>query len=68
MVATGEIWVRVPETILVEWQGRFAEGVSAKDAMLFLCAKLGLDGGDYQALEYTGTAVALRRESCARQP
>src|ERR1044071_6619043 len=48
VVATGEIWVRVPDTILVYWSGRFAAGVSAKDAMLFLCAKLGLDGGDYQ--------------------
>jgi len=58
VVATGEIWVRVPQTILVDWQGRFGAAVSAKDAMLFLCGKLGLDGGDYQAVEYTGSAVS----------
>ena len=58
VVATGEIWVRVPQTILIEWQGRFGAAVSAKDAMLFLCGKLGLDGGDYQAVEYTGSAVS----------
>lgn len=59
VVATGEIWIRVPQTILIEWQGRFGAAVSAKDAMLFLCAKLGLDGGDYQAVEYTGAAIEL---------
>lgn len=58
VVATGEIWVRVPQTILVEWEGRFGAAVSAKDAMLFLCGKMGLDGGDYQAVEYTGPAIA----------
>ncbi|MFM9968193.1 MAG: 3-isopropylmalate dehydratase large subunit [Burkholderiales bacterium] len=58
VVATGEIWIRVPETILIEWQGKFGAAVSAKDAMLFLCAKLGLDGGNYQAVEYAGSAIA----------
>jgi len=58
VVATGEIWARVPQTILIEWQGRFGAGVSAKDAMLFLGGRFGLDGGDYQAIEYTGTAIA----------
>jgi 3-isopropylmalate/(R)-2-methylmalate dehydratase large subunit len=58
VVATGEIWMRVPETIRIEWQGRFGAAVSAKDAMLHLCAELGLDGGGYQAIEYTGPAIA----------
>ena len=58
VVVTGEIWIKVPQTILIEWQGRFAQTVSAKDAMLFLCGRLGLDGGDYQAVEYTGEAIA----------
>jgi 3-isopropylmalate/(R)-2-methylmalate dehydratase large subunit len=57
VVATGEIWLRVPQTIAMEWSGRFAEGVSAKDVMLFLCGKLGLDGADYQAVEYRGEAI-----------
>ncbi len=58
VVVTGEIWVKVPHTIMIEWSGRFADTVSAKDAMLFLCNQFGLDGGDYQAVEYSGTAVA----------
>ena len=36
-------------------------GVVAKDAMLHLCRRMGLDGGDYQAVQYTGSAVAALR-------
>ncbi len=58
VLATGEIWLRVPHTIRLQWDGRLAAGVCAKDIMLFLCGRLGLDGGRYEAVEYTGTAVA----------
>ena len=57
VLATGEIWLRTPDTIRIEWSGRLADGVVAKDIMLFLCARLGMDGGDYQAIEYAGDAV-----------
>ncbi|GIR61576.1 MAG: 3-isopropylmalate dehydratase large subunit [Pseudomonadota bacterium] len=58
VLATGEIWIRVPETIRIEWEGTFQEGVMAKDVMLFLCGRLGMDGGRYQAVEYCGEAVS----------
>ncbi|MEZ5808942.1 MAG: 3-isopropylmalate dehydratase large subunit [Zhengella sp.] len=57
VLATGEIWIKVPETILIEWRGRLGAGVTAKDMMLAACARLGMDGGQYQAIEYTGEAV-----------
>ena len=57
VVVTGEIWLRVPETILMQWDGRLAPGVTAKDIMLFLCGKFGMDGGRYQAVEYSGSAI-----------
>ena len=57
VLATGEIWLRVPETIAIEWHGRFGDCVVAKDVMLFLCGKLGLDGGRSQAVEFTGEAI-----------
>ena len=57
VLATGEIWIKVPDTILIEWTGRLGEGVVAKDIMLFLCARLGMDGGRYQAVQYAGEAV-----------
>jgi 3-isopropylmalate/(R)-2-methylmalate dehydratase large subunit len=57
VLATGEIWLAVPETILIEWSGRFGEGVVAKDAMLFLCRQLGMEGGRVQAVQYAGEAI-----------
>jgi 3-isopropylmalate/(R)-2-methylmalate dehydratase large subunit len=58
VLVTGEIWLKVPHTIRIEWRGRLAAGVGAKDMMLFLCGRLGMAGGDYQAIEYAGSAVA----------
>ena len=58
VLVTGEIWLKVPDTILIEWRGRLGPAVSAKDMMLALCGKLGLDGGQYQAIQYTGDTVA----------
>jgi 3-isopropylmalate/(R)-2-methylmalate dehydratase large subunit len=57
VLVTGEIWLKVPETVRIVAGGRLAQGVSAKDVMLHLCATLGLDGGRYGAIEFTGEAV-----------
>lgn len=58
VLATGEIWLKVPETILIEWTGELPAMTVAKDMMLHACSRLGMDGGRYQAVEYTGNAVA----------
>ncbi|MBD1548101.1 3-isopropylmalate dehydratase large subunit [Roseibium aggregatum] len=58
VLATGEIWIKVPGTILIEWKNRLSDAVTAKDIMLALCGRLGMDGGQYQAVEYTGEAIA----------
>jgi 3-isopropylmalate/(R)-2-methylmalate dehydratase large subunit len=57
VLVTGEIWLKVPDTIVLQFDGRFAHGVAAKDAMLHLIGRFGMDGGRYQALEYRGEAV-----------
>lgn len=57
-LATGETWLAMPETIRIHWSRRLGEGVSAKDMMLKACTDLGMDGGDYQVVEYTGPAVS----------
>jgi 3-isopropylmalate/(R)-2-methylmalate dehydratase large subunit len=58
VLVTGETWLRVPETIRIDWSGSLAPGVCAKDVMLTLCARLGMDGGDYQVIQYTGSLIA----------
>ena len=58
VLATGEIWIKVPDTILIDWSGTLPDLVTAKDMMLHACGQLGMDGGGYQAVQYTGRAVA----------
>lgn len=57
VVVTGEIWLQVPQTIFMRWSGRLADGVSAKDMMLAMLARHGMNGGRYQAVEFCGEAV-----------
>jgi len=58
VLVAGEIWLRVPDTILLHWRGRLGRGVVAKDMILAMCARLGMDGGKYQAIHYAGEAIA----------
>ena len=57
VVVTGEIWLKVPHTIAMHFDGELSPGVCAKDVMLFLVGRFGLDGGQYQAVEYRGPAI-----------
>lgn len=57
VLATGEIWVRVPPTIVLEWSGRLGIGVAAKDMMLHMCGELGMAVGNYKALEFRGETL-----------
>ena len=58
VLVTGETWVRVPGTIRIDINGTPADGVSAKDIILHLCGRLGMGGGDYQVVQYTGNTIA----------
>jgi 3-isopropylmalate/(R)-2-methylmalate dehydratase large subunit len=57
VLVTGEIWLKVPQTIAMHFDGALQPGVSAKDMMLFLIGRFGMDGGQYQAVEYRGAAI-----------
>ncbi len=57
VVVTGQIWVRVPETYRMRWDGRLQAGVTAKDMMLHMIGRFGMNGGQYQAVEFCGEAV-----------
>lgn len=56
VMVTGEIWTRVPETVLVHWSGDLSDGVTAKDIMLFLCRQLGMENS-FKVIEYAGPTV-----------
>ena len=55
-LATGQTWLRVPETVRVQAQGRFQPGVSAKDLGLRVAREIGADGATYQSVEWHGLA------------
>jgi 3-isopropylmalate/(R)-2-methylmalate dehydratase large subunit len=57
VMVTGEIWVQVPRTLRMQWEGQLSPGVCAKDMMLHMIAKFGMNGGQYQAVEFAGQAV-----------
>lgn len=55
--ATGEIWLKVPETMRLCLHGRLPERLTAKDLILHIIGDLGADGADYMCVEFTGEAV-----------
>ena len=62
--ATGELWLRVPESMLITLEGELPPGVTAKDFALRVIGDLGADGGLYMSIEFTGSGIsALSLES-----
>lgn len=57
VAVTGQIWVKVPKTLMMHWRGQLAAGVTAKDMMLHMIGRYGMNGGRYQAVEFCGEAV-----------
>ena len=64
ILITGKTWIKVPNTIRIEITGTpgddsvIADGVSAKDIILYLCSRLGVGGAEYQVIEYAGDIIS----------
>lgn len=62
--ATGELWLRVPESMRIVLDGPLPPGVTAKDFALRIIGDLGADGGLYASVEFSGSGMdALSLES-----
>ena len=55
--ATGQIWLMVPQTMVIQVTGSFPRGVSAKDLILHIIGDLGADGALYRAVEFRGPTI-----------
>ncbi len=56
-MASGEIWLKVPPAIKVEFNGKLNKWVTAKDLILYLIGDIGVDGALYKTLEIGGSAI-----------
>ena len=56
-MATGTVWMRVPETIRVVYHGQLQPWVGGKDLILYTIGQIGVSGALYRALEFVGPAV-----------
>lgn len=54
LLATGKMWMRMPEIVEVAFTGRAMRGVYAKDLALKTLGLYGTDFANYKAIEYTG--------------
>ena len=55
--ATDKIWLKVPETIKINIEGKIPIGVYPKDIFLYIIGNLGADGVLYKAVEFSGNIV-----------
>lgn len=58
VMATGEIWLRVPPTIRINYNGWLRPWVGGKDLVLKTIGVTGVEGALYSAMEFSGEAVS----------
>ena len=57
VMATGRIWLRVPESSRIILKGTLESPLSAKDAILHIIGALGAGGANYESIEFSGEVV-----------
>jgi 3-isopropylmalate/(R)-2-methylmalate dehydratase large subunit len=58
VLATQSLWQRKPATLRIRIDGRLGAGVSAKDLILALIAKIGAAGAVGHVIEYAGSTIS----------
>jgi len=55
--ATGECWLKAPESMKFIFSGKRNKWVGGKDLILYTIGKIGVDGARYKAMEFTGETI-----------
>mgnify|MGYP006278983103 CR=1 FL=1 len=55
--ATGQVWLRVPESMRFTFTGELPQWVGGKDLILYTIGQIGVDGALYRAMEFAGPAI-----------
>lgn len=58
VMATGELWFKVPPTIRIVFHGKLPPWVGGKDLILYTIGQIGVEGARYAALEFTGPVIS----------
>jgi len=53
-MATGQVWLRVPETIRIVYHGELQPWVGGKDLILYTIGQIGVSGARYKVIEFAG--------------
>ncbi|MGB9621400.1 MAG: 3-isopropylmalate dehydratase large subunit [Brevinematia bacterium] len=54
---TGEVWLKVPESMKFVYYGKMSKWTTSKDLILYTIANIGVDGAIYRAMEFTGEVI-----------
>jgi len=57
VMATGECWFKVPDSIRLVYHGQLPLWITGKDLILHTIGDIGVDGARYLAMEFTGEAI-----------
>jgi 3-isopropylmalate dehydratase, large subunit (EC 4.2.1.33) len=57
VLATGSIWLKVPETLKFEVSGKLQKRVYAKDLILHIIGMIGAEGANYKAMLFSGQTI-----------
>ncbi len=57
-MATGEVWLKVPQSMKFVYHGELSTWVSGKDLILYTIGMIGVDGALYRAMEFTGETIS----------
>ena len=57
VMATQTIWQSKPKTLKLDFKGQLQEGVTAKDVILYVISKHGINFGTGHVIEYCGEAI-----------
>src|ERR687887_769733 len=60
--ATGQLWLRIPETIKIKLSGNFHSGVFGRDLILHYIGEVGEDGANYKSLEWKFSNDHLKKQ------
>ncbi|MFH1189164.1 MAG: 3-isopropylmalate dehydratase large subunit [Candidatus Omnitrophota bacterium] len=56
-MVTGEVWLKVPESMKFVFRGKLNKWVGGKDLILHTIGDIGVDGARYMAMEFCGETI-----------